>query len=124
MEVEILKKYKNGEISIVELILKSKMVYKTLKMIYEMNNQKKLSLGVRKIGELLGYKNVISKILKILQREEIITFENEKVFNKKKARKVAYLTKKGETLFKQIKKLKIIILKKKIEMIKRELNEI
>ncbi len=100
------------------------MAYKTLKTIYELNNQKRLSIGVRQLGEMLGYKNVISRILKIFQSEDIINFVNERIFDKKKSRKVAYLTPKGEILFKQVKKRKIMILKKKLEMIKRELKEL
>ncbi len=124
MEIEVLKRYQNGKISIVDLLIKSKMVYKILKTIYENNNQNKLSIGVRQLGEILGYKNVISKILKLLQKEGIIMFANEKVFDKKKARKVAYLTQKGEILFKEVRKRKIIILRKRLEAIKRELKEL
>ncbi len=124
MEIEVLKRYHNGEISIVELIIKSKMVYKILKTIYKSNNQNKLSIGVRQLGEILGYKNVISKILKLLQKEGIIMLVNERVFDKKKARKVAYLTQKGEILFKEVRKRKIIILRKRLEVIKRELKEL
>jgi DNA-binding MarR family transcriptional regulator len=124
VEIEVLKRYTKGEISIIELLLKSKMAYKTLKTIYELNNQKRLSIGVRQLGEMLGYKNVISRILKIFQSEDIINFVNERIFDKKKSRKVAYLTPKGEILFKQVKKRKIMILKKKLEMIKRELKEL
>lgn len=123
MEIEILKKYQNGKFSIVELLIKSRMVYKVLKTIYEKNNKERACLGIRKIGETLGYKNIISKIIKILEREEIVKTQLEKL-TKRKPRKVPYLTDKGEILFKQVRKRKILILKKRLQRIKKELSEL
>ncbi|MCS7244706.1 MAG: hypothetical protein RMJ38_01070 [candidate division WOR-3 bacterium] len=123
MEIEILKKYQNGKFSIIELLTKSKMVYKVLKIIYEKNNKESAYLGIRKIGEILGYKNIISKIVKMLEKEEIIEAKLEKL-TKRKPRKVPYLTKKGEILFQQAKKRKILILKKRLQRIRKELSEL
>lgn len=99
------------------------MVYKVLKTIYERNNKQGECLGIRKIGEMLGYKNIISKIIKILEREEIVKTQVEKL-TKRKPRKVPYLTKKGEILFEQVRNRKILILKKKLKRIKEELSEL
>jgi len=107
--------------SIVEVLLKRKMYYKVLKTIYELNNNGKMSVGVRKLGEKLGYRNLISKILKKLQNEGLIEIVNERV-NNRKPRKVAYLTKKGEILLKEVRKRKVFILKQKLKNIKKEID--
>jgi len=108
--------------SIVEVLLKRKMVYKVLKAIYELNNEGKMSIGVRQLGEKLGYRNLISKILKYLQNEGLIEIVSERVNSKRKPRKVAYLTKKGEILLKEVKKRKIFIIKQKLKNIKKEID--
>jgi len=97
------------------------MYYKVLKTIYELNNEGKMSIGVRKLGEKLGYRNLISKILKKLQNEGLIEVVNERI-NNRKPRKVAYLTKKGEILLKEVRKRKIFILKQKLKNIKKEIE--
>lgn len=97
------------------------MYYKVLKAIYELNNEGKMSVGVRQLGEKLGYRNLISKILKELQNEGLIEIINERI-NNRKPRKVAYLTQKGEILLKEVRKRKILILRQKLKNIKKEID--
>jgi DNA-binding MarR family transcriptional regulator len=104
-------------------ILKSKLAYKVLKTIYIQNNINFKNYGVKKIGETLNCKNVISSIIKEFNDEGIVEIQKIRV-SSKKPRKVAYLTDKGKSLFFQLKEKRTQEIKNKIEKMKRILYEI